>query len=1055
MKRILVLITAMIAIMIGSYHQPVAAQENRCNDYIYPGVSQSGVHVQIGHISGSSVTKEMIFMQGANRTLGYIRVLITFPEVVNVTRVGMLGGSSVKWTAAINSSMANDGSSSTIRSIRSNYGAVNPLGFADYISVQAKSLVYELSAAWDVSTAASEASTMFIERMILCWSGVDFGDDPPEASFSAYPTSGGTPLEVDFTDTSTGTITSWSWDFGDSTSSTAQHPTHTYTSPGIYEVELTASGPGGSDTATTEISVYGDGVPGGNLYKPLRGDTIYSTWGMFDYSLVDALDPLYFSEWNIPSSYLFNPIDFWGGGGAAMSPTHLFNLDANTVVAPSSGIQNVYAVAEGTVISVSKVGGCQINLWVTTTATGECYVKIPDPITDANDHLYRMDTSSAWVVKVRFDDGISSDRFIQYVVSSPKVRVGDQITAGCIIGQTVGLFHLVGGEFQTLFNTAWWEPESSAVQVGVTEITLMDGSNDTYPLLPSLVLDSNLLTPCNANPELAACAGDSELRDPNQWAWQGVVQWLPTGGARLNAVSAIEMPGLPLSQSGSYSVTAQIRRLDGAGSGSVTLRLGMTEQTFALDQQMNSYTIPAGTHDPDQGLLYGAHVINSGQVPFEVISLCVAEGTANTVPSTCYFKNYSFDYGTSNWTVSGVNPGILAGELAAGDGATLSQPAKLYPNGAQSYAYTITVRATIYGATNPETDMTSTVSFDWLYPASGSWEPFISPASTSTYAFGAFYGNRPNGITFFEGNEVLFQGVIDVAALTDDVLTVRVNIDDSGQSNFAGGVLIREICISDAFAHWPDDAGGGGRPLPFPVNCSVVSAPTGNDLGAWTWYLWSNLDQFFSCDLMVMLNQMFNVMYDIYDFVTWQGLYWQSVAIKTIEWFGAYFIPWLNGHFINMAGGVPQEGSCNNIFCLMETLINGFLKPLLNLFDRILDLAELAATLLGTVISAIINIAMTVFTQLMSLYTTFSSMLTAIVNAWNTAEPTPIPGLPSCALDPRSNAVCITLWMMEHTIFSGRGALFIPILISLGSVNLLLWAVKTFKRELRDMAAST
>lgn len=87
---------------------------------------------------------------------------------------------------------------------------------------------------------------------------------PPEASFSASPTSGEAPLTVSFSDTSTGDITSWSWDFGDGGSSTLQNPTHIYDSAGTYTAELTVTGPGGSDSAeqtiTVESSSYGYGM---------------------------------------------------------------------------------------------------------------------------------------------------------------------------------------------------------------------------------------------------------------------------------------------------------------------------------------------------------------------------------------------------------------------------------------------------------------------------------------------------------------------------------------------------------------------------------------------------------------------------------------------------------------------------------------------------------------------------------------------------------------------------------------------------------------------------
>jgi PKD repeat protein len=72
----------------------------------------------------------------------------------------------------------------------------------------------------------------------------------PVASFSANPTSGASPLVVNFTDTSTGQPTGWSWDFGDGASATSQNPSHTYTAAGTYAVSLNVTNAAGSDTAT-------------------------------------------------------------------------------------------------------------------------------------------------------------------------------------------------------------------------------------------------------------------------------------------------------------------------------------------------------------------------------------------------------------------------------------------------------------------------------------------------------------------------------------------------------------------------------------------------------------------------------------------------------------------------------------------------------------------------------------------------------------------------------------------------------------------------------------
>lgn len=77
-----------------------------------------------------------------------------------------------------------------------------------------------------------------------------------KADFSASPSVGPAPLEVKFTDRSTG-ATGWNWNFGDGTMSSVQNPVHVYASPGTYTVTLKAIAKDGSDTATATILVTG------------------------------------------------------------------------------------------------------------------------------------------------------------------------------------------------------------------------------------------------------------------------------------------------------------------------------------------------------------------------------------------------------------------------------------------------------------------------------------------------------------------------------------------------------------------------------------------------------------------------------------------------------------------------------------------------------------------------------------------------------------------------------------------------------------------------------
>jgi PKD repeat protein len=72
----------------------------------------------------------------------------------------------------------------------------------------------------------------------------------PRAEFAADKTRGGAPLDIQFTDRSTGAPIEWKWDFGDGATSTEQNPKHTYSAYGTFTVTLTASNKDGSDSAT-------------------------------------------------------------------------------------------------------------------------------------------------------------------------------------------------------------------------------------------------------------------------------------------------------------------------------------------------------------------------------------------------------------------------------------------------------------------------------------------------------------------------------------------------------------------------------------------------------------------------------------------------------------------------------------------------------------------------------------------------------------------------------------------------------------------------------------
>ena len=64
---------------------------------------------------------------------------------------------------------------------------------------------------------------------------------PRVANFTITPLSGKAPLEVRFTDSSTGNPVTWQWDFGDGRAATTKNPINTYQKAGNYTVTLTVT----------------------------------------------------------------------------------------------------------------------------------------------------------------------------------------------------------------------------------------------------------------------------------------------------------------------------------------------------------------------------------------------------------------------------------------------------------------------------------------------------------------------------------------------------------------------------------------------------------------------------------------------------------------------------------------------------------------------------------------------------------------------------------------------------------------------------------------------
>src|SRR5262249_5670052 len=92
------------------------------------------------------------------------------------------------------------------------------------------------------------------------------GSTPLTAATSASPTTGNAPLSVSFTGSATGGTApySYSWAFGAGASSTAQNPSHPYSTAGTYTATLTvtdSSSPAKTATSSVTVTVSAVGNP--------------------------------------------------------------------------------------------------------------------------------------------------------------------------------------------------------------------------------------------------------------------------------------------------------------------------------------------------------------------------------------------------------------------------------------------------------------------------------------------------------------------------------------------------------------------------------------------------------------------------------------------------------------------------------------------------------------------------------------------------------------------------------------------------------------------------
>jgi gliding motility-associated-like protein len=171
---------------------------------------------------------------------------------------------------------------------------------------------------------------------------------PPDAAFGMNPLSGCEPLNVVFSDLSTGVsgaIQNWYWDFGDGDSAMVKSPVHTYLNPGLYTVSLAVEDVNGcTDDISQDVLV--NPVPEVDFFANATRGCARKTIS-FTASQVNG---------NPISSYLWDFGD--GSTGTGVVSNHTYMNDG------------VFTVS----LTVTDVNGC------TSTHTKPQYIRLSRPV---------------------------------------------------------------------------------------------------------------------------------------------------------------------------------------------------------------------------------------------------------------------------------------------------------------------------------------------------------------------------------------------------------------------------------------------------------------------------------------------------------------------------------------------------------------------------------------------------------------------------------------------------------------------------------------------------
>jgi len=708
---------------------------------------------------------------------------------------------------------------------------------------------------------------------------------------------------------------------------------------------------------------------------------------------------------------------------SAYSETGQYFEDGFTVVAKSKAPGSpVVNIADGTVTEVVRL---------TTTDPVDCTLGEPfggvswltgvpcSWIDETYAGLFRWiglgagywwgDDQNIWRVNVSTEYGT-----IKYVVKDANryVRPGHQIVAGCYIGKTIPSTY-VQGELLNLSKFTFAGVTKPALNEGIALISRYQG--EQVELRDYLVTSPVEGSACNASGDTRDCLGNADLSINENWAKSGSVTFKDGGGALIGRNSFV-ISTRPYNLNENRLPQLKVSARNSVGTNTMRLKLGATIVTYnIISNSYQQYTIAPDAHQANVDDYYDIAVFNDGQGTIEIEYICVShslqadEETPLPPPPPhkdgCYFTNPYMDNDAQSWNIYAGDVTRLTGGMGVESGGEFGQGGIiLFPNGEESQTYTLTLRANLWAFSSYAPTPTDATDISITYSLAGD-----EHTSLDTHTVGEFVSSEFGVLTY--------QNTFDVSSNVSGTIIFRVTVGTPATG--LRGLVIRDACLEagdttngDPSEEFPgfDDDGEAGTPgdRPFPEYCAT---PDYSGANGFVW-LWGHLNSFFQCQLMVILNDIYEAIMKFFRMVGW-FIRWVMMVIQMfINWISYQVLPWLAGYMVNIMGSQPNEvlytsnpgqeeiyESCNwyDIFCharnLFDTIggvINGigdFLGGLIQgvidvigwLLNGIVDVVEWLWEPLGNLINGIINVIRGLFEGLFQILQWIWQAITSVI----------------------------------------------------------------------------